>query len=127
MGFLKKDSNGHNDACQEKWGMMCSGDRHMFLRWVVGVLILIFIFSLGYKMGVITERVSNSFGSYGVYGGGMMGNGYRPMMYRGYYDGYGFQNDGYGQKQQQYFAPTPSGQQPTSGAQQPNTIQPPVR
>lgn len=123
MGFLKKSGDGHSDTCHEKWGMMCSGDHHMFLRWIVGFFILVFVFSMGYKMGMFTERVAGSYDTYDTYPGyGMMGGGYRSMMNRGY-GGAQFQKDGYSQ---QYGVPVQQGQQ-VPAPQQPSTTQPYAR
>lgn len=73
-----------NELCK-KW--CCSEKKHILLRWILGIVILVVVFSLGIKIG---EFKSALFG-YGSFNGcgGLYNTGY-PMMFRGYND------DGYG-------------------------------
>jgi hypothetical protein len=86
MYFGKKKMNGHDDSCEEKWGMMCSGDKHMFLRWIVGVIILFLVFSMGYKLGQINESIASGLGMYRLDPGYGMMRSHQPMMW-GYRNG----------------------------------------
>ncbi len=93
MEISKKNGNGHSDACQEKWGMMCSGDKHMFVRWIIGIIILTAIFCIGYNMGKFNGRVERGYGMYDSYQGYNMMGAY-PSMMRSYQKGYINQYDG---------------------------------
>lgn len=57
---------------------MCGGRRHIVLRWIVGILILVAVFCGGFKLGVMVGYLNN-----GGYGGHMSSG--RHMMQRGYY------------------------------------------
>ena len=68
----------HGHHC-EKCGM-CShcggfcphcGGRHMILRWIVGIIILVLVFWMGVKVGEL-RQVMYSGGSYGIRGGQYM-------------------------------------------------------
>ena len=57
---------GCGGGCRHMHGMRC---RHFLLRWVLGVLILAFVFGAGVKLGEFKERVWSN-------GYGMMDRGY---------------------------------------------------
>lgn len=66
--------------CNKMHGMGGHGmGRHFVLRWILGILILAFVFGAGIKLGELEERIA------GV-GYGMMNGGYNyNMMQRGGY------------------------------------------
>ena len=69
-------------ACQSGWckKLCCGGGRHIFLRWILGILILVAVFSLGIKVGEFKSLVD------GGYGGRFERNRHygAPMMFYGY-------------------------------------------
>jgi len=68
----------------EKW--VCDG-KHNVARWILGIAILVFVFSMGFSLGKFKMAVRQQWGS-SDYGYGM----YPSMMYRGGYSqpyGYG--------------------------------------
>ena len=52
----------YGKGCHRACGLHCFG-RHYLLRWVLGILILAFVFSMGVKLGEFKERTWN--GGYG--------------------------------------------------------------
>jgi hypothetical protein len=70
---------------QEWWASWHKQGHHVLLRWVLGIIILLAVFSVGFKLGEFKSDMQNGYGFFGShmrsYGGG--------MMYRGGYDGYG--------------------------------------
>ena len=65
---------------------MGCGGRYYILRWILGALILAFVFGAGIKLGEFKEQA--------------WGNGYG-MMQRGYGNDYGRTIPGYGMMQEQ--------------------------
>ena len=77
-----------------------SDGRYVFLRWVLGIFIILSVFWLGIKVGEFKAAFDYGYGPLGY--GSMMG-GYYPgygygMMGRGWYDGgsYGYPTPGPG-------------------------------
>ena len=85
---MEQNKYDHPPGCR---CMMCGGGQRA-LRWILGIIILLIVFCLGWKLGEISSFLRG--GYYGM-GPGMMqeyGNpyyyGYGPGMMGGY--GYGF-------------------------------------
>lgn len=72
-----------NGSCK-KW--CCGGKKHGWLCWILGIVILIVVFSVGMKIGEFKGAI---FGYGGFNGCGTVRTGY-PMMFNGYNeDNYG--------------------------------------
>lgn len=54
-----------NRGCQNMCGMLCGG-RHTMVRWILGIIILAFVFGAGIKLGEFKERVRGSGYGYGM-------------------------------------------------------------
>lgn len=79
-----KTTCAYGDGCQPGCGCACSygyGGGHRVIWWIVGIVLLAFVFALGVKAGEFRDEVHAAFG----------GSGYgRPMMqYHHYQGGYG--------------------------------------
>jgi hypothetical protein len=75
MEEQKKDQINHGAMC----GAWCGcGHRHLILRWILGLVILVFVFSFGMRLGEI--KAAFEYGGYGS-----MGYSHRSMMRRAYY------------------------------------------
>jgi hypothetical protein len=92
MEEMNKDKHAEGCDCyackgQKMCGMYghcCGGHRHVLLRWLLGLLILVIVFWLGVKIG----EFKGAFGGYGSYYYGMprhMRSFNRPMMKNGYW------------------------------------------
>ena len=84
-------------------GHCCGGGRHLLLRWLLGLLILVIVFWLGLKIG----EFKGVFGGYGGNYSGMprhMRSFNKPMMRSGYWGYPGMMNN------------NPSAAQPQTGA-----------
>ncbi len=82
----KKEHTGVCEhMCENGWckKMCCHGGKHILLRWILGILILIAVFSLGVKVGEFKSAV---YGYGGGFGWNMHRGGY-PMMFYGYNTG----------------------------------------
>ena len=72
------------------WHCGKAGWKSCVIRWVLGIVILIIVFSLGFSLGKFSGYLKAGYGYYGMgsYGSPMMGGYYRNnMMYptNGYY------------------------------------------
>ncbi len=67
----------HDDKCRGCYG----GGRHYILRWVLGIIIIFFVFWGGFKIGLIVGSVNGGYG-YPMHG-------FRSMMGRDGYSNYG--------------------------------------
>lgn len=71
---------GMNGCCHEQW----HGGRHILLRWLLGLLIMFVIFSIGIKIGEFKASygLGDTYGTSGRYNmmHGFGGNVYPPMM-----------------------------------------------
>jgi hypothetical protein len=80
MEETKKEMHGCCETICGKW--CCNGKGYIWARWILGILILAVVFSLGVKLGEFKSAI------YG-YGHGIKCGMYRsayPMMFNGYYD-----------------------------------------
>jgi RNA polymerase subunit RPABC4/transcription elongation factor Spt4 len=95
MGGMDHDHDGHKcmlchgfhcDKCGMGWhheGMcpMCGG-RHIILRWIIGIIILVAVFSMGVKLGELKSVMNYGYSNYG--GRYMMSRDYQnPGIYYG--------------------------------------------
>ena len=65
-------------------GHCCGGGRHMLLRWLLGLLILVIVFWLGLKIGEFKGAFGGDYGGY--YGMPRhMRTFNKPMMYKSYW------------------------------------------
>lgn len=62
--------DGCGGGCHHMYGMRCGG-RHFLLRWILGIIIIAFVFGAGIKLGEFKERAWG-----GEYGYRMMDRGY---------------------------------------------------
>jgi hypothetical protein len=84
------------------FGMCGGGHRFIILRIIIGIIILIFVFALGVKLGELKASLVGSSYGYPTMGGGSWGYGRRGMMYQGNGYGPGMMNrGGWGTTQQQ--------------------------
>lgn len=73
------------------WSYYKGGWKNNALRWILGIVILIIVFSFGFKLGKFSALFSGGYYGTGSYGYPMMGGGYyrnnSNMMYptNGYY------------------------------------------
>lgn len=93
---------GHHEGCK----------KHIWLRWILGIAILVFVFSMGVKLGELKALFN------GDRGYGNRDYGYK-MMRGGYLNEYPQQNYGYGMmyrvQQNQVVPPTQQPTQPVQG------------
>lgn len=70
INFMEGQNNNHQHSDQScQW----HGHRYFFLRWILGIIILIIVFSFGFKLGEFSSFI-NGGENYGY--GSMMENGY---------------------------------------------------
>ncbi|EKD24322.1 MAG: hypothetical protein ACD_81C00054G0004 [uncultured bacterium] len=75
-----EDRRGACTGCQKMYGMHCGG-RYYHMRWILGILIIVFIFLAGIKVGEFKEGMRNS--GYGTNRGSYATQERYNMMQRG--------------------------------------------
>lgn len=95
-----ENKNNHEET--NLWQCCKSGWKNHTLRWILGFIILIIVFSFGFKIGKFSALFSGGYYGTSSYGYPMMGgNYYRNMMYpgSGYYGMGPWMMDGFYQGQ----------------------------